>query len=62
MHLYKSWDESYYVTNKFDGSYGYIKRLKGFKGVTTLVKHVGFKAAWIALSMRSTDSLIVLSK
>jgi len=60
MFLYLSWDGSHYVTSKYDGDVGLVKKLEGFKGVLNLVKYVGFKGMWKALSLRSTDELIVI--
>ena len=53
MHLYKSWDDCYYITDKFDGHVGHIKNLKGLKGLITLIKHVGLKATWSTLVSKS---------
>ena len=51
MWLYRSWDGSYYVTNKYDGGVGLVRKLNGFKGMYYIAKYVGFKAVWLAGSL-----------
>jgi len=61
FHLYKSWDDSYYVTSKYDEIVGLTKKVNNFKGLLSVIKHVGFKAAWHMLRLEDSENLIVIS-
>lgn len=43
MHLYKSWDDSIYLTNKFDGVVGHLLEVTGISTVKEIHALVGFK-------------------
>jgi hypothetical protein len=66
MHLYKSWDDSYYLTNKYDGKVGHIVSGLSIKSVKAIYNTVGFKkTASIVkamLNMRSTTTVYTIEE
>ena len=66
MHLYKSWDDSYYLTTKYDGKVGHVVSGLSTKSVKVIYKTVGFKqtVSIVAamLNTRSTTDVYVINK
>ena len=60
LHLYKGWDDAFYITDKFDQKAGLVTKLKGLKGLLIIIAFMGYKTAWVVLTMRSTKGELIV--